>query len=123
MNLYGISVPIADLVYSDPYQSLIDRVVSGYEIGLHSVEGVPSHHLVFSQESIDWQIWVEDGAQPVPRKLVITYKNEPGSPQYTAILSEWNFKPRVSDQYFKFQPPPGSDEIEFLENVQKEVQP
>jgi hypothetical protein len=120
---YGMSVPIADFVYSDPYESLIDQVVSGYQIGLHSVEGVPSHHLVFSQDSIDWQIWIEAGAQPVPRKLVISYKTEPGSPQYTATLSEWNFQPRISDHYFRFQPHPGSDEIEFMENLNNEVQP
>jgi len=115
---YGISVPVADLLYSDAYQTLIEYVESGYRIGLHSVAGVPSHHLVFSQEAIDWQIWIEDGPRPVPTKMVITYKNDPGSPQYTATLSEWNFNPRVSDHYFKFQPPGGSDEIEFLENIQ-----
>ena len=120
---YGISVPISDLVYSDPYQTLIDKVVSGRLIGLHAVDGVLSHHLVFSQASIDWQIWIEDGARPVPRKLVITYENEPGSPQYIATLSEWTFQPRISDHYFTFQPPPGSAEIEFLENIREERQP
>jgi len=50
----------------------------------------------------------------VPRKLVITYKSEPGSPQYRARLSGWDFQPRLSDHYLQFHPPTGADEIEFL---------
>ena len=95
-------------------------------VGRHGVDGVPCHHLAFSQESIDWQIWIEDGPQPVPRKLVITYKTEPGSPQYVARLSNWDFEPRFSKQYFEFEVPADAGEIEFLtlETVpEKEVQP
>jgi hypothetical protein len=111
---YGFSVPIADLVYSDPYRVLIENVESGFLVGRHSVDGTPCHHLAFSQYSIDWQIWIEDGPRPVPRKLLITYKEEPGSPQYTAILSDWDFQPNLSDHWFQFNPPIGADEIEFL---------
>lgn len=113
-ELYGFSVPIADLVYSDPYGTLIENVQEGTFIGRHPVGGIPCHHLAFSQESIDWQIWIEDGPQPVPRKLVITYKNEEGSPQYSARLSNWDFQPRFSAHFFRFHPPTGAGEIEFL---------
>ena len=68
------------------------------------------------------QIWIEVGPRPVPRRLVITYKDEPGSPQYIAELSGWNFQPRLSDHYFTFRPPIGSDEIEFLP-PQERIQP
>jgi hypothetical protein len=87
---------------------------------------VSCHHLAFSQETIDWQIWIEDGPRPVPRKLVITYKTEPGSPQYVARLSGWNFQPRFSKHFFTFEAPAGAGEMEFLtvENApEKEVQP
>jgi len=30
-------------------------------------------------------VWIENGARPLPRKFVITYKDEADSPQYTAI--------------------------------------
>jgi len=113
-ELYGFSVPIADLVYSDPYRTLTESVLTGSVVGRHVVDGVVCDHLAFSQETIDWQIWIEDGPRPVPRKLVITYKTEPGMPQYVARLSDWDFAPRFSDRYFEFSPPPGSAEMEFL---------
>jgi len=114
-ELYGFSVPIADLVYTDPYQTLMENVQSGSVIGRHIVDGVSCDHLAFSQETIDWQIWIEDGPRPLPRKLVITYKSEPGSPQYVARLSGWDFAPRLSDRYFEFSPRPGAAEMEFID--------
>jgi hypothetical protein len=112
---FGLAVPIADLVYADPYAILIENVEVGIVVGRHPVDGIPCHHLAFSQEGIDWQIWIEDGPpRPVPRKLVITQKDDAGSPQYRARLSEWDFQPRLSDHYFTFRPPAGANEIEFL---------
>ncbi len=120
---YGFSVPIADFVYPDPYAVLIESVESGLYVGRHEVDGTPCHHLAFSQESIDWQIWIEDGPRPAPRKLLITYKDTPGSPQYTARLSGWNTQPDVAKHWFTFEPPAGAIQIEFLPVEQSEVTP
>jgi hypothetical protein len=110
----GFSVPIADLVYADPYAVLVESVEAGFVVGRHAVDGIPCHHLAFSQQALDWQIWIEDGPRPVPRKLLITYKNDPGAPQYVARITGWDFQPRAADGYYAFEPPPGAAEIEFL---------
>lgn len=111
---YGISVPIADFVYADPYETLTENVYGGYVVGRHSVDGRLCHHLAFSQEAIDWQIWIEDGPTPLPRKIVITYNDEDGRPQYSARFTRWNLQPRVSGHFFQFHPPEGADRIDFL---------
>ena len=111
---YGLSVPIADFVYSDPYEALTKSVYGGYWVGRHSVDGRPCHHLAFSQETIDWQIWIEDGPRPLPRKIVITYNDEQGWPQYTARFTHWNVRPHVSDHFFQFHAPEGAGRIDFL---------
>lgn len=114
MEQFGVSVPLADFVFSDPYASLTEHVTSGFYVGLHVVDGVRTHHLALIQEEIDWQIWIEDGPQFVPRKLVITYKNLPGSPQFTALLSGWKVDLRLPDMLFTFEPPQGAEAIDFL---------
>lgn len=111
---YGLSVPLADLVYSNPYKILIENVQSGFYVGLSKVEGVDCYHLVFIQETIDWQVWIEVSNRPVPRKVVITYKNQSGSPQYTALISDWDFTSPLPDSLFKFQPPEGAEQIDIL---------
>ena len=118
---YGFSVPLADLLYSDPYQTLMASVGTGNVVGRRVLDGVACHHLAFSQETIDWQIWIEAGARPVPRQLVITYKDEPGAPQYIARLSGWDFHPRLSKSFFGFNPPAGADAIEFRPVAEQEV--
>lgn len=110
---YGFTVPLADLFYSEPYEALTASVESGRVVGRRVIDGAPCHHLAFSQESIDWQIWVEIGGRPVPRQLVITYKEEAGAPQYIARLSKWSFAPRLSKGWFEFQPPAGADSIDL----------
>jgi hypothetical protein len=67
-----------------------------------------------SQQDIDWQIWVEEGDRPLPRKVTITYKRLPGSPQFTAVISDWDFSPMLAEDFFTFRPPDGSSRIEFL---------
>jgi hypothetical protein len=118
MDKYGFSIPLSDLAFSDPYASLMENVHFGLYVGLHSVDGVRSHHLAFVKKHIDWQIWIEDGKQPVPRKMVITYKTLPGSPQYTAVFSEWDMATRLPDSLFVVDAPAigNANQIEFLEN-------
>lgn len=110
----GVVFPLADFITGNFYQGVIANVQTGDYLGLHQVRGELCHHLAFTQDNIDWQIWIEDGYQIVPCKLVITYKNLPESPQYTAYFSDWNFSPRFPDRLFRFVPPRGATEIEFL---------
>lgn len=117
-SVYGVVSPVADVVYSDPYSILVENITSGVYVGRHVVRGVMTHHLAFTQDNIDWQLWVEDGAKPVPRKVVIDYKNVPSNPQYTAWLSNWDFYPRLPDSLFEFVPPNNSRQVEWVAESQ-----
>lgn len=110
----GLEPPGGDLLYSQPYEVLTEDVLSGSYVGRSMSDGVPVHHLAFRGNQVDWQIWIEDGPQPVPRKYVITSKDMPQAPQYTVRLSEWNLKPEFSPAEFTFTPPEGAQQISFL---------
>ena len=77
----GTVVPLADFLYADSYERLMGGVQRGEYLGIHEAAGVPCHHLAFEQATIDWQIWIDAGKDPLPRKLVITYKTEDEVPQ------------------------------------------
>jgi len=113
---YGFKIPLVDFIVSDPYANLMENVESGFYAGIHQVNGVHCHHLVFTQAEIDWQIWIADGVLPLPQKLVITYKQEDGYPQYTALFSDWNLGPGLNDAVFNFAPPEGSIKIVFADS-------
>jgi len=109
----GIDLPLIDLAMSDPYQNATAKVQDGKYYGLSPVLGVSCHHLAFTQDNVDWQVWIEDGPQPLIRKFVITYKNESGSPEFTALITHWNLTDRIADSDFVFERPPGATKIEM----------
>jgi hypothetical protein len=84
---------------------------------MHSVRGVRTHHLALRQESLDWQIWIEAGERLVPKKFVITFKDLPGSPQYTAVFTNWEFSPQLSDFVFLADLPEEAHRIQFINTV------
>jgi len=109
---YGVSVPLADLLYNDPYTVLTEDVTYSRYLGLHLAAGVLCHHLVFSQPTIEWQIWIDAGDQPLVRQLAISYVREPGEPQYVATLSKWRMLPSLPDDLFRFEPPEGAQRVD-----------
>jgi hypothetical protein len=109
----GMVIPLADFLYGDVYERLMGSVERGVYLGIHDVEGIPCHHLAFEQATIDWQLWVDAGPQPLPRKLVIAYKTEDDVPQYQVTIRKWNLKAQVPDELFQFQPPPGATKVEL----------
>jgi hypothetical protein len=122
MKEFGFSPPLVDLLYPDPYKLLIGKAQFGIYVGMSMIDGQRCHHLAFVDKYIDWQIWIEDGKQVVPRKILITYKTIPGAPQFTAVLSDWDFATRLPDTLFTASVPADAEKIQFVklsESMQK----
>ncbi|MGH6990509.1 MAG: DUF2092 domain-containing protein [Stellaceae bacterium] len=109
----GFSPPLSDFLESDPTRSLQGKIQYGFDLGMTEVGGQQCHSLGFVQKDIDWQIWIGDGPQPVPCKIVITYKADPSQPQFRAVFSEWDFAPRIDDTVFTADLPQGAQKIPF----------
>ena len=43
------------------------------------------------------QLWIARGKEPLPRRVVITYKNAPGQPQFRADLYDWKIGGAAAD--------------------------
>lgn len=106
----GVEMPLIDVLYQATAGTLTGDVRGGILVGESMINGVATDHLAFRQANVDWQLWVEQGARPLPRKILITTRYEVGDPQYQAIL-HWNLKPRIHKSTFEFAPPKGVTEI------------
>jgi hypothetical protein len=111
---YDTTQPLADFLFSDPYKVLTEHVRGGEYVGLHHVGKTKCHHLAFRQRLLDWQIWIDAGETPLPRKLVITFRRQAGEPQYYAFMHRWDVNPKVADGAFQFTPPEGVRKVDFL---------
>lgn len=105
--------PLADFLYRDPYKTVRANIEYGVDLGQSDVNGRSCRTLAFVEKDIDWQIWIENGPQLTPCKLVITYKNQPAQPQFTAVFSDWDFAPRIAEPVFTPELPPGTEKIPF----------
>ena len=99
---FHIDAPGADLLYSRPYSVLTEQVTGGRYIGRETIDGVTAHHLAFEGEQVDWQIWIQDGSQPLPVRFVVTTKGIRSQPQFTVRLSHWEPGARISPVMFQF---------------------
>ncbi len=108
----GTVIPLADFLYADVYSRLMGDVQRGVYLGMHDVDGVACHHLSFEQATIDWQLWIDAGHNPLPRKLVIAYKTEDEVPQYSVTIRKWNLEPKLREDIFSFVAPATARRVE-----------
>jgi hypothetical protein len=98
---YGIALPLMDLfIWSGPNQPS-HAFVGATTIGYASVAGMSTTHYAFREGDLDWQLWIDRGAHPLPRQIVITNLSDDARPTYTARLS-WNLNPRFNADTFVF---------------------
>ena len=69
--------PLADLLYLRPDEAMLQAAEYAVDLGPDLTQGVVCDHFAFRQPDVDWQIWIEQGEQAFPRKLVITTKWSP----------------------------------------------
>jgi len=77
------------------------------------IDGTSTHHLAGRTETVDYQVWIAEGAQPLPLRIVLNYKSAEGQPGFRAQFSDWNLAPKVQDSQFAFTPPEGARKIAF----------
>jgi hypothetical protein len=110
----GLVPPTGDIVYTNAFELLAGSVSSAIVVGKSIIGGVRCDHLAFRNPVVDWQIWIADGARPLPYKYVLTTRNDPALPQYIVLMSDWNVAPEVSGDLFRFSPPKGAKKTNFI---------
>lgn len=111
---YDLALPLADLISSDLFQLIDARALAWGYVGVHDVEGTPAHHIAIVGSNADLQLWIQKDGPPLPIKLVLTYKNQPESPQYEAVLMDWKLGAKLPAKTFEPALPKGAHKIEFL---------
>ena len=109
---HGVALPGADLLLSNSYDALLAGVKEAKHIGRGVIDGRECEHLAFRNFDTDWQLWVEVGEKPIPRKLVITSKTLNNAPQYTLRVKTWKTGVQPAPEAFAFTPPAGAKKLD-----------
>jgi len=108
------TLPLARMFTTGFPVDLEKRATSVSFVEESSLFDVPTEHIAVRTAEVDLQIWIAKGAEPLPRRVVVTYKNSPGEPQFRADLSDWSVKAKLGAAEFAFVPPPGAERIMYL---------
>jgi hypothetical protein len=108
-----VDAPAGDLIATDVYKALTDDLKEGRYVGLEPIGNVKAHHLAMTKKDVDYQLWIQDGPQPVPLRYVIVSKDMPGEPEFTLEMRNWETNPTTSDDEFKFTIPKNAKRIEL----------
>ena len=101
---YGISLPLEDLFrWNDPQVNREEKLSSGYLVGSAKVDGVDTDHYAFREGDRDWEVWIQKGDQPFPKKLSIIDRSDPARPAYVARFS-WTANPSFASTAFTYKP-------------------
>ena len=79
--------------------------------------GRPAHHVAGRTDAIDFQFWIAEGDDPLPLRVVLTYRDEPGQPQFWSDFTDWNTKPKLTGATFQLSLPKDAQQIPFVVQV------
>jgi hypothetical protein len=110
---FGVEIPLSDLFVWGTPAAPVDRIESAMNAGQDFVGEDLCDHYAFRQGNYDWQIWIQTGSKPLPRKIVITNRADEARPQSISLI-DWNLKPTFKDSVFAFTPPKGASKVEII---------
>jgi hypothetical protein len=111
---YNLELPVADLFYWGETRNT-EQIRGAIDIGPSQIDGVTCEHYAFRQDGADWQVWIQQGDYPLPRKLVITTTTDPARPKFTSVMT-WNLAPSFNDAAFSFVPPRDARRIMLIQS-------
>lgn len=104
-NATDTEIPIYAIMSRNLGNGLEQGLQGAAYLGSTNLAGRPVHHLAFSEQDEDWQIWIStDNTAPLPLMIIGTNTKQKGWPQYRAYLTNWNLKPKYDTAQFSFRP-------------------
>ena len=107
-------LPLAELVSKNLPKILKDRASEAYFVEEATIAGTRCEHIALRNNLVDAQLWIAKGDQPLPQRVVLTYKRDNGQPQFWANFLDWNLSPDAPDALFTFTPAEGAAQIQFV---------
>jgi hypothetical protein len=110
---FGVKLPLEDLFrWADPNGLRQQSLKSAYRVGPAIINGTPTDHYAFRENDVDWEVWIQKGDQPLPRKLVIVDRTDATHPTFVTHLS-WTLNPAYTDSDFAFVPDKDAKRIQM----------
>lgn len=108
-----IYFPFSDLIVTDPYVGLANRMELAFYIGQSTaVGGTTTDMVAFASDDVFAQIWI--GAEDkLPRRMRAVYRGDPLQLRHEMELSNWQLDPAVAPETFASEKAAAATRIKF----------
>jgi hypothetical protein len=110
-NDFGLELPAADLLSSNPYNTMMENVTDAKALGEGMIRGQMCDHIAFRTNDVDWQIWIAQGDKPFPCRFTITSKMTVQAPSYSMEFSGWKSGSDVSSDDYQLKTAADAKEV------------
>jgi hypothetical protein len=109
-----------NLLENNPYDSVMDGMLSATDAGTEEVAGAKYHRVKFVKADADVEVWIATGEKPLLLKAMLdatkSLQHVEGLPanaqiKLTIRFEKWAMNPDLPDERFKFVPPEGAQEV------------
>ena len=108
----GVRFPLARMLVTS-FPEEMRRLTNGVDFVEQNTLGPAStDHIAGRTDDLDYQVWIRE--DNFPTRIILTYKNAPGQPQFRADFSNWNTSPSLKRGSFTFTAPDESEKIPTL---------
>jgi hypothetical protein len=114
LNVLHMRLPLAAMLMSRFPEILEKRLVDIDYVEETNILGEPADHIAGRTKDVDFQVWISKGNQNLPLRIILTYREATGQPQFWANFSKWNLRPSFLQKTFRFEPPPGAREVPLV---------
>jgi hypothetical protein len=112
----GVRLPLARMLVSSFPQEIL-RLTNSVDIVERNTLGpLATEHIAGMTDDLDYQVWIAE--DNFPTRIVLTYKNAPGQPQFRADFADWETTPILKRASFTYVPPEDAEKIPILLPVQ-----
>jgi hypothetical protein len=111
----GMKLPLAPLFSTNLRALLLENVVTATFVDEEILDGVELDHIAFQYaDGVGVQLWIPAKGDALPRRMVMTFEDARGRPQFRADFREWDLAPKLKDSAFHFDAPKGARAVPFV---------
>jgi hypothetical protein len=114
---YDMALPMGDLFYGSAEKALLSDTTTGGYVGTENVGDTPCVHLAFKDTGVDWELWLPEQGDPLPKRFKVLQKRRTGQPVIDLTFTAWDLAPQISDATFVPKVPADYEGIAILQRA------
>jgi hypothetical protein len=107
----NVGMLFGNVLFGDPYDTLMDGVTDCTYAGKEKVNGVEAHHLKFKQPGFDWELYIAAEGKPYVLRMVNNRPEEDAKVTTVETYKNWKIGDSIEKNVFTFTAPKDAKKV------------